>query len=68
MGYGESMGPPATLAEIERLVGAGAPPAAVQVLINGLPLEPGRKAALWLHFWGECRRRAAREGPPSIRS
>ena len=65
MSHDEKAAAPVTLREIERLVATGATPASVGVLINGLELEPGQKAALWLHYWGEShRRRVARASDP----
>lgn len=48
---------PATVAEVERLIEAGASSASVELLINALSVEPGQKAALWVRFWSQSRRR-----------
>lgn len=55
-----------TLEEIERLIGEGATAQALKTLIEGLPIEPDQKAALWLHAWSETSRRARRHGVPGL--
>jgi hypothetical protein len=55
-----------TYEEIGRLIEEGITPRSLKTLIDGLPIEPDEKAALWLRAWSEAHRRALRRAVPGL--